>query len=352
MRTRILRGGGHWATIGPAWRTVAEGRPVRSFMGSAAWAEAISEAGRADNARWVVVDDDEGALAVLPLEVRRRTRGPVGLRLLVNDRTSDGVVADRARPAELRAAVLAAMADQAEPVDVVDLRGLRDGWGLLRLAVAGSQGLVTEVNHGGHSVVDTDRTSEQWTAAAGKNLRAALRKAGNRSARAGALTVTEATDAEGLDAALDEFVAIESSGWKAGTGALSNRPAQEAVMRHFLRASAAAGAAADGSVAIRTLRLDGRPAAAQITFHAHDTLDLLKVAYDDELSDLSPSNLLMADLVRSCCDRTDVARIDLVTRQPWHERWRPTVLPTYRSRDPHLRRPGGLGLRLAAAVRG
>lgn len=344
MRTTILAGG-HWTTVGPAWRSLASGQPVRSFTRSAAWAEARCQAAGTDAARWIVVADDDGPLAVLPLEVRRRRWGPLGLRLLVNDRTSDGLVADRARPHRLRRAVLEAMADRGEPVDALELHGLPAGSGLARLAAAGPHGLAAEARHGGHSVIDTRLPADAWAAGTGRNLRSALRKARNRFERRGALEVTEATAVDALDAALDEFVAIESSGWKAASAALASRPRQHAVMRRFLRA------APPGAATVRTLRLDGRPAAAQITYRAGDTLDLIKVAYDQELADLSPSNLLMADLVRSCCGRPDVARIDLVTRQEWHRRWHATVRPTYRARDANLRRPGGLGLRGAAAVR-
>jgi hypothetical protein len=58
----------------------------------------------------------------------------------------------------------------------------------------------------------------------------------------------------------------------------------------------------------------------------------------------------MADLVRTCCERPGVGRIDLVTNQPWHARWHAEVLPTYQVRDLNLRRPGGLALRLAARL--
>ena len=129
MRTRILRGGGHWDEVEPVWRALAPDQRVSSFMRSTAWAEAVTQAGHGDNARWVLVDDDDGPLAALPLEVRRRSRGPLHLRILTNDRTCDGLVADRARPADLRAAVLATMGTDGEPVDVIDLHGLRDGWG-------------------------------------------------------------------------------------------------------------------------------------------------------------------------------------------------------------------------------
>ena len=100
-------------------------------------------------------------------------------------------------------------------------------------------------------------------------------------------------------------------------------PADRDVLRRFLMT-----AGPEGSAVVRTLRLDGRPAAAQLAVTTGDTLELLKVAYDEDLADLSPSNLLMADLVRSCCERADVARIDLVTNQPWHTRWHPETHPT------------------------
>ncbi len=119
------------------------------------------------------------------------------------------------------------------------------------------------------------------------------------------------------------------------------------MLRHFFLAMAPSGRAE-----VRTLRLDGRPAAAQLASITGDTYELFKVAYDDELSDLSPSNLLMADLVRACCDRPDIARIDLLTNQPWHDRWHADEHPTYKARDVNLRRVGGVVSRLAVGFEG
>ena len=143
-------------------------------------------------------------------------------------------------------------------------------------------------------MLDTGVPYEEWLAARGRNLRASLRKARNRAERQGELTVTTASAADDVASAFDEFVAIEGSGWKA----VHRRPGQppgrpRAVMRRFLLT-----AGPEGSAVVRTLRLDGRPAAAQLAVTTGDTLELLKVAYDDGLADLSPSNLLMADLVQ------------------------------------------------------
>ena len=77
------------------------------------------------------------------------------------------------------------------------------------------------------------------------------------------------------------------------------------------------------------------------------------MAYDDGLADLSPSNLLLADLVRACCDRPDVDRIDLVTNQPWHARWHAEVHATYQAREVLLlRRPGGVVAAAGTGARG
>ena len=91
---------------------------------------------------------------------------------------------------------------------------------------------------------------------------------------------------------------------------------------------------------VRTLRLDGRAVASQLATIGAGTLVLYKVAYDEAHADLSPSNILLADLIGVCCDRPDVDRIDLVTKQPWHERWQAVAHPSYRARDLNVRRPG------------
>jgi CelD/BcsL family acetyltransferase involved in cellulose biosynthesis len=347
VHTRILRGPCHWTSIGPHWADLLGGSPARSLTQRPEWARSLTEAFHGDDARWLVAEDGQGALAVVPYHVTVRRLGPLRIRVLSNERHTDGLAAPRARPGELRRALLAASAAAGEPLDVLSLNGLRPGTLFLRLATAASSGLVTETQFGGYSVLDTTMSSDEWFAAAGKNLRASLRKARNRFERKGTMAVTTATTPDEIGAAFQEFVDIEATGWKAGSGALANRSAEHDSLRSFTLA-----AAAHGDVAVRTLRLDGQPAAAQIACVTAGTLELLKVAYDGALAELSPSNLLMADLIRECCDRPDVDRIDLVTNQPWHQRWHPVVHPTYRVHDLNPRRPGGLAGAAAATLEG
>src|SRR5690606_40842491 len=80
-------------------------------------------------------------------------------------------------------ALLAAQAEAGEPVDAIVLNGLRPGRAFLRLATALPSGLQAEVRHGGNAVLPTTVPGDEWFARAGRNLRAALRKARNRAER-------------------------------------------------------------------------------------------------------------------------------------------------------------------------
>jgi CelD/BcsL family acetyltransferase involved in cellulose biosynthesis len=345
VRTQTLQGPRQWAAIERAVTALAAETPPPNHLQHPSWVRALCDHVNDDRSRWFVAEDGDGPLAVVPYHVEVRRYGPLRARAMLTDKFSDSLIAPRAQPRAVRDALLAAASTAGEPLDALSFNGMRPGSGTLRLATAASSGLSAETRWGGYSVVDTRAGGDDWFAAAGKNLRGALRKARNRFEREGTLTITVATAPDDVAAAYEEFVKVEASGWKADAGALVNRPAERALLAQFLAEEAARGAAQ-----VRAVRLDGRAAAAQLATVTGRTLELYKVAYDDELSALSPSNLLMADLVRACCDDPAIDGIDLVTNQPWHDRWHATEHPTYQARDANLRRPAGIATRLAAAV--
>jgi CelD/BcsL family acetyltransferase involved in cellulose biosynthesis len=80
---------------------------------------------------------------------------------------------------------------------------------------------------------------------------------------------------------------------------------------------------------IRSLYVEGRLAASQLSVRVAATHFLLKVAYDESVADLSPSNVLFANLIETCCEDSTVNRIDCTVWQPWHARWGMTREPTY-----------------------
>src|SRR5690606_22275879 len=125
VRTQILRGRRHWATVGPVWSALAAEVPPRSHLQTAEWAHALTDEFHTDDARWFVAEDDGGPLAVVPFKASVRRYGPLGVRVLAGERLTDGLVHPRLRAADLRRAVLAAACEAGEPVDVLSLNGVR-----------------------------------------------------------------------------------------------------------------------------------------------------------------------------------------------------------------------------------
>lgn len=346
MHGRILKGPKQWANVEPVWSALLGPAGPRSFEHRLEWVRAFAEEWQKDDARWFLATDDDGPVAAMPYKLQVRRVGSLRVRVLLNEWGADLLVAPRVRrPEDVRRALLDASAAAGEPIDVLSLNRLHSGSGVLWLATAAPSGLRSEPRHGGHSVIDTQVTGDEWFAAAGKNLRASVRKARNRFERAGKMTITVAESRDEIAAGFEEFVAIEATGWKRDQGAFVNRAHDRELMKGFLLNMGGTG---DGFV--RTLRLDGRPAAAQLGCVTAGVVALHKIAYDDGLADLSPSNILMADLVRCCCDDPAIDRIDMITNQPWHARWHAKLLPTYQARDVNLRRPGGLATRGATVL--
>jgi CelD/BcsL family acetyltransferase involved in cellulose biosynthesis len=119
-----------------------------------------------------------------------------------------------------------------------------------------------------------------------------------RLAERGAVEFVVHSGGADLDAALDEFVAIESSGWKAGTGtAIASRDAS----RRFY-ADIARWAAERGWLRLAFLRLDGRAIAAEFDLACAGALYSLKCGFDTEYRAFGPGQLLTHDCVKLAFD--------------------------------------------------
>ncbi|MFL5781167.1 MAG: GNAT family N-acetyltransferase [Thermoleophilaceae bacterium] len=119
-----------------------------------------------------------------------------------------------------------------------------------------------------------------------------------RLAERGAVELSVHSGAADLEAALDEFVAIESSGWKAGTGtAIASRDAS----RRFY-ADIASWAAERGWLRLASLRLDGRAIAAEFDLACAGSLYSLKCGFDPEYRAFGPGQLLTHDCVKLAFD--------------------------------------------------
>ena len=120
------------------------------------------------------------------------------------------------------------------------------------------------------------------------------------------VTVTTATGASDIEAALQDFMVLEASGWKglAGTAIVSD-PA----IKGFVQ-QAAAGLAAEGHARIDRLFLNDTAIAATITLESGDTAWCWKIAYNEGLARSSPGVQLVCDLTENLLTQPAPQRVD------------------------------------------
>ena len=118
-----------------------------------------------------------------------------------------------------------------------------------------------------------------------------LRRQHARLSELGEVTVERLADASGLTAWLDEFLALEHSGWKGAAGsALASHRATEALFREAM-----AGAAVRGRLERLSLRLNGEPIAMLASFLTPPGAYSFKTAFDERYARFSPGVLLQRE---------------------------------------------------------
>jgi CelD/BcsL family acetyltransferase involved in cellulose biosynthesis len=137
-----------------------------------------------------------------------------------------------------------------------------------------------------------------------KELARRRRRLGER----GALQLCE-LEADGeVERWVEEFLALEASGWKGRQGsAMASTP----VDARFFREMACAGHRA-GRFMATALRLDGQPLAMQTTLRAGGLGYAFKMAYDERHARCSPGVLLVLDLIERVAGGGPLRAIDSV----------------------------------------
>jgi CelD/BcsL family acetyltransferase involved in cellulose biosynthesis len=133
-----------------------------------------------------------------------------------------------------------------------------------------------------------------------------LRRIGRRLGELGALLFTATTEAPALDAALEDFLTLEASGWKgaAGTAALGDAAVYDFVW------TAVQALARESKVVINRILVDGSAIAAAITLRSADCAWFWKIAYDERYARYSPGVLLTIALTENLLDNAALSRAD------------------------------------------
>lgn len=149
------------------------------------------------------------------------------------------------------------------------------------------------------------------------NFRKNLRKQRKKLEAAGTISWHFLEGAECTPEHIEQFLLLEASGWKGERGgAILMRPAAAAYYRDALRELASGG-----QLELHLLAIDGRCVAGQLGVRRFDTLNLLKIAYDENAAHLAPGNMLFLELALREISAKRVQTIDCLTNMPWHRNW-------------------------------
>jgi CelD/BcsL family acetyltransferase involved in cellulose biosynthesis len=138
------------------------------------------------------------------------------------------------------------------------------------------------------------------------STRKKLRQHRRKLSEKGALTSAVATEPEAVRQALEEFLAMEASGWKGREGtALVSNEGDAAFMR-----GAMAALAGHGNAAVHSIRLDGKPISMQLVARAGGAAFTWKTTYDETFYDFSPGMLLLEDYTAAFLADKSIAFVD------------------------------------------
>lgn len=138
------------------------------------------------------------------------------------------------------------------------------------------------------------------------STRKKLRQHRRKLSEKGFLVSTVSTEPEPVRDALEQFLAMEMSGWKGREGtALASNETDAAYMR-----GAIAALAAQGDASIHSIYLDGKPVSMQLVVRAGSATFTWKTAYDEAFQDFSPGMLLLEDYTAAFLADKRIAFVD------------------------------------------
>jgi CelD/BcsL family acetyltransferase involved in cellulose biosynthesis len=162
---------------------------------------------------------------------------------------------------------------------------------------------------------------EDLAARFSQNFRGNLRKARNKLAKLNCVEFISTRSRPEIDLALDEFLAVEASGWKGAAGErsainLDGRVSSfyRSLTMDFSRISACE---------INLLRAEGRCIAGQFCLVMGDTSYILKIGYDEAYAHVAPGNMLLEHTIQRYCREGAIKYVNLITDAMWHSCWRP-----------------------------
>ena len=165
---------------------------------------------------------------------------------------------------------------------------------------------------------EQDNSVEKLSSKFKRNIRRLWKKLREK----GEITTHLYKDSDQLGDAFNEFIEVESSGWK---GDSETSLKHDKKLQSFYRAIMETHGK-NGSCVIHTMKLDGRPIASQFAVISGNSYNMLKIGYDEAFKLMGPGALLLDETVRVFSSDDTINSISFVTGGSWSDKWSPEVL--------------------------
>src|SRR5437764_3361361 len=263
------------------WDALAERIGAPPFM-RPGWIEAWCRAYADTGPTLVEVRRRDELVAALPVIRRgRRSSGPTNshtpvLGPLAVDEAAAAELAERAA-VELGGQLVLEPVDPAEPITAAFAESLRQ---------SGRLTLLEPLRNAPY--VPVEGSFDDYLKGLSKNHRKQVARRRRRLEETGHVSIEVQASTRGLASALDDFVQLEASGWKKGSGtAIASRRENRDFYAEISR-----WAAERGWLRLSFLALDGRPIATELALEEAGVMYALKGGFDPAHSGFGPGQLL------------------------------------------------------------
>lgn len=178
---------------------------------------------------------------------------------------------------------------------------------------------------GARSILDVREGLDSLLSGVSKNFKGNLRKSRNRLNKLEDVSMKSFTNADSIEEGLDRLIAMEAHSWK---GREASTVGDSPKFQNFLL-NALKQLAKREEAFVQSLSIGKQDIAAQLCLRFGETLHVFKIGYDDSQKTLSPGNMLLERSIKESCPTLGVNIVSLVSRQTWHDKWKPELRGTY-----------------------
>lgn len=161
-----------------------------------------------------------------------------------------------------------------------------------------------------------DKTTERLSGKYKRNLRRKYKKL----EQSGEVIFTNALDSD-LDDAFNDFLKVESSGWK-GTSGVGTAIILNPRMLDFYTKLKDKNALT-GNCFIQLFKVNEVSIAAQFCLIYKNCINLLKIGFDENYSNISPGALILNETLKYFSGNPNFNKLSFVTGAEWNDAWMP-----------------------------